>query len=1167
MSHPPGLDEESATRYSRDELWALRRFLLDGDGGPMRGLMLEAVPADEAAASRKPQRQERKQKPIGPITECVPVSSDILKANRDELRRIEKATGCLISEKAGLRNHTVIIQGTMSIVEKALPMVEAAFAGEAVPEEAPLAQRAVQPPPEHPPEPPSSAAASHTAAPPLEPPSSAGPPALPEAAAAPPRPAPPPPELPPPENPSAQRVQSQAAEDNLDEDWEIPAHWGTNAPMEAALPSAIEEVHPPQDLPWWHSPGANTDDGGFWEQESELPPAQPASSSSFPVVPSCHQPSSDVERQQDQEDRSWWNAVTSDDFSTNPDCGSAVQEVQQEAPRAPESRMAGRWRQNRAVPPPARAAPAPPAVQEPQQQLPPQPSPAFHPPPRAQQETFEAKEEDKEFVFESENFSTEDFGMEAVGEPAAPPPPAVSRPPPPVFAKEPPVAPSPSLASETIAPQAAPKAEAAVPAVAPPPPPPAASKPPPPAVKELPVRPAVKESPAPPSVKQPPAPPSQAVLLAQASSTADEAEPEADARREKCNGKDVKCGASPAELSSSKNTKDKKPTPQLAPKKAIPAKVKAAPTPKAKAVEKKLNAAPVVKAPPAKRQDPAVAPGSASLDDDDDASWEAVSKEQDVDKRDSVGGNDGDDDAMWDDDPFSTWYKSAASKPHPQSRPPQAATSAAEAAGPAPSGPSTGPSPERSQPKVVAKPPPPMLAQTAPEPEVEQAPIVTDNALDDLDLEDDTPGDKSKRKKKKKKKKGESIEEPAEPPKAAAKSSAKTASKAATAKAKANKGSSSLLGQHSHKTAFTGLVNDDSDSDEEDDAPPEEAPPPPPKAASSKAVAAKGAPAAKAARAASAASAEAPKAPASQKAAQPASAVASIKPPVVVKSPPSAVTAKPPPPLAEAPAAKASRPAPPPPPQLSSASSTSQSAWSGTRTALAQTRPTYEEDARLAARLQMEVDDDVQVVGPHASRQDPDQDFWGQVGSPARASAATAARGGAASAKAPARKEVSFVVTPTAKAPKAKAQAKVKALNPLPQRNNRAAAPAAVMYSHGMAISADNDNAASSRKWAERPVEKLVPVSRQEEEDDPELACYLWDRRAQKPLRDQARRAPAPVQAPPVYAKSSPAPNAMKQRHLLTKVCEMGFDEHSAKRALMQTGWAGVEEALGLLLG
>lgn len=207
MACPPGLDEEADPRYSRDELWALRRFLLDGDGGPMRSLTLEAVPADEAAASRRPQRQERKQKTIGPITECVPVESDILKAKRDELRWIEKATGCLISEKAGLRNHTVIIQGTMSIVEKALPMVEAAFSGEA--EAAPAAHRAVEPPPEPPPEPPSSAAAAHVAPPMATLPSSTAPPPpeppplLAKAATAPPRPTPAAPELPP-------------AEDNLD---------------------------------------------------------------------------------------------------------------------------------------------------------------------------------------------------------------------------------------------------------------------------------------------------------------------------------------------------------------------------------------------------------------------------------------------------------------------------------------------------------------------------------------------------------------------------------------------------------------------------------------------------------------------------------------------------------------------------------------------------------------------------------------------------------------------------------------------------------------------------------------------------------------------------------------------------------------------------------------
>jgi len=136
------------------------------------------------------------------------------------------------------------------------------------------------------------------------------------------------------------------------------------------------------------------------------------------------------------------------------------------------------------------------------------------------------------------------------------------------------------------------------------------------------------------------------------------------------------------------------------------------------------------------------------------------------------------------------------------------------------------------------------------------------------------------------------------------------------------------------------------------------------------------------------------------------------------------------------------------------------------------------------------------------------------------------------------------------------------------------APPTAMMMGGGLAANLSNRNAASSAKWAERPVERLAPASqvRYEEEEDPEMACYLWDRNAQKPKRDQR-----PAQAPPrqgaafgpALGKSSqpPPPPPQRQKQLLTKVCDMGFDEPTARRALVATGWAGVEEAVGMLLG
>jgi len=135
----------------------------------------------------------------------------------------------------------------------------------------------------------------------------------------------------------------------------------------------------------------------------------------------------------------------------------------------------------------------------------------------------------------------------------------------------------------------------------------------------------------------------------------------------------------------------------------------------------------------------------------------------------------------------------------------------------------------------------------------------------------------------------------------------------------------------------------------------------------------------------------------------------------------------------------------------------------------------------------------------------------------------------------------------------------VQALNPLPQQR-KAAPPVASMPR--------NDNAASSAKWAERPVEKLsASAAYYEEEEDPELARYIWDRKAQKPRNEQARAAPKAMQAAQAPPLRSSAPTPQRQRQMLQQVMDMGFDELAAKRALASTGWSSVELAMATLFG
>jgi hypothetical protein len=119
-----------------------------------------------------------------------------------------------------------------------------------------------------------------------------------------------------------------------------------------------------------------------------------------------------------------------------------------------------------------------------------------------------------------------------------------------------------------------------------------------------------------------------------------------------------------------------------------------------------------------------------------------------------------------------------------------------------------------------------------------------------------------------------------------------------------------------------------------------------------------------------------------------------------------------------------------------------------------------------------------------------------------------------------------------------------------------------------------SENAATSAKWAvaDRPVEKVVANAYYEEEEDPELAQYLWDRKSNAPKAGGARRKaaqapPSMMDAPPLSAARTTAPKPQQQRFLLGKVVELGFDEQAARRALNATGWVGLQEAVDVLLG
>lgn len=207
----------------------------------------------------------------------------------------------------------------------------------------------------------------------------------------------------------------------------------------------------------------------------------------------------------------------------------------------------------------------------------------------------------------------------------------------------------------------------------------------------------------------------------------------------------------------------------------------------------------------------------------------------------------------------------------------------------------------------------------------------------------------------------------------------------------------------------------------------------------------------------------------------------------------------------------------------------------------------------MAAMLQEEVSSDDGQDWSHGLTKLPNKGLPSQAATSPKASKAKAA-----AAKVP---------------PKAKARPGpvVQALNPLPQRAAQTAATG--MLNGGLEATSSSLNAATSAKWVERPVEKIDFTQTYEEEEDPELACYIWDRKAQRPKKDQ-RAAPAQgpnfSDAPPLSAArpAARAPTAApaRQRFLLSKVVELGFDEQQAKRALAQTNWVGLEEAVNVLL-
>eukprot|EP00746_Dinoflagellata_sp_MGD_P123971 gnl/MRDRNA2_/MRDRNA2_58572_c0_seq1.p1 gnl/MRDRNA2_/MRDRNA2_58572_c0~~gnl/MRDRNA2_/MRDRNA2_58572_c0_seq1.p1 ORF type:complete len:774 (+),score=183.45 gnl/MRDRNA2_/MRDRNA2_58572_c0_seq1:52-2322(+) len=153
------------------------------------------------------------------------------------------------------------------------------------------------------------------------------------------------------------------------------------------------------------------------------------------------------------------------------------------------------------------------------------------------------------------------------------------------------------------------------------------------------------------------------------------------------------------------------------------------------------------------------------------------------------------------------------------------------------------------------------------------------------------------------------------------------------------------------------------------------------------------------------------------------------------------------------------------------------------------------------------------------------------------------------------------LATANAAAPRKVQSHYVETLNPLPQRSR--ARIAAFIPAERVVI--NSANAATSEKWKERPVEKVLVGMRYEEEEDPELAKYIWNPRTQKPLVSQGRPQPK-ARAATRPAGSMPTTNSQRQNDGMVKqVVEMGFDVASAQRALAATKWVSVDAALNAL--
>lgn len=79
--------------------------------------------------------------------------------------------------------------------------------------------------------------------------------------------------------------------------------------------------------------------------------------------------------------------------------------------------------------------------------------------------------------------------------------------------------------------------------------------------------------------------------------------------------------------------------------------------------------------------------------------------------------------------------------------------------------------------------------------------------------------------------------------------------------------------------------------------------------------------------------------------------------------------------------------------------------------------------------------------------------------------------------------------------------------DPLPQRKAAPRPPPRILQA-GLVVGGSCKSACSASRWAERPVERLdIKSGKAEEEDDPELACYLWNRQTNRSKADRCGNA------------------------------------------------------------